>query len=71
MQWLAHALPPAYVFESLRALVHGQTVSFLPLFTGIALAAIYILLAVWIFKRVYRHAVRSGLIARYSAETVS
>jgi ABC-2 type transport system permease protein len=71
MQWIAHALPPAYVFESLRALVHGQAVSFMPLFTGIGLACFYILLAVWIFKRVYRHAVRSGLIARYSAETVS
>ena len=35
------------------------------------LAALYIVLACWIFARTYRHAVRTGLIARYSAETVS
>ena len=27
--------------------------------------------ACWFFTRMYRHAVRSGLIARYSAESVS
>ena len=31
----------------------------------------YIALAVVIFRRVHRHAVRTGLIARYSAESVS
>ena len=36
-----------------------------------ALAVLYVLLASWIFSRVHRHAVRTGLIARYSAETVS
>jgi ABC-2 type transport system permease protein len=30
-----------------------------------------VLLAGWCFTRVYRHAVRTGLIARYSAESVS
>ncbi len=30
-----------------------------------------ILLACWFFTRVYRYAVRTGLIARYSAETLS
>jgi ABC-2 type transport system permease protein len=32
---------------------------------------LYILLAGWYFTRIYRHAVRTGLIARYSAETAS
>jgi ABC-2 type transport system permease protein len=30
-----------------------------------------VVLACWIFSRVYRHSVRTGLIARYSAETVT
>jgi ABC-2 type transport system permease protein len=37
----------------------------------VGLAVLYILLACWFFTRVYRHAVRTGLIARYSAESVS
>ena len=37
---------------------------------GRCLAVGYILLAGWFFTRVYRHAVRTGLIARYSAETL-
>ncbi len=38
---------------------------------GAALAGAYLLCACVVFSRVYRGAVRSGLIARYSAETVS
>ena len=38
---------------------------------GVGLALLYILLACWFFTRVYRYAVRTGLIARYSAESVS
>ena len=32
---------------------------------------LYILLACWLFTRLYRYAVRSGLLARYSAESMS
>jgi ABC-2 type transport system permease protein len=71
MQALAHILPPSYVFEGVRGIVAGREVSISALAWGIALAAVYIVLASWFFTRVYRHAVRTGLIARYSAETVS
>ena len=37
---------------------------------AIALALLGVLIACMIFYRIYRHAVRTGLIARYSAETV-
>jgi ABC-2 type transport system permease protein len=37
---------------------------------GAGLAALDILLAGWICNRVCRHAVRTGLIARYSVESV-
>lgn len=71
MQYLAHLLPPSYVFEGVRQVVSGHTVSGVALAGGASLAAIDLVLACWFFLRIYRHAVRTGLIARYSAESVS
>jgi ABC-2 type transport system permease protein len=71
MQYISLALPPSYVFEGMRAIVSGTSSSPRGLIVGAALAVLYILLACWFFARVYRHAVRTGLIARYSAETLS
>jgi ABC-2 type transport system permease protein len=71
MQGIAHALPPSYVFEGMRAIVGGGEFSGASLFGGAALALLYIALAYGFFARVHRHAVRSGLFARYSAETVN
>jgi ABC-2 type transport system permease protein len=71
MQGIAWILPPAYVFEGLRATIAGRDASPGALLIGGSLAVVYILLACWIFVRTYRHAVRSGLIARYSAESLS
>jgi ABC-2 type transport system permease protein len=71
MQLVARLLPPAYVFEGMRAIVMGGTVSRSSLAIGGVLAVIDVLLASVFFTRVYRHAVRTGLIARYSAESVS
>ena len=71
MQYVAAVLPPSYVFEGLRAIVTGGAWSVSTLWIGAALAIIDVLLACWFFVWVYRHAVRTGLIARYSAETVS
>ncbi len=70
MQWLARLLPPSYVFEGMRAVVAGHDFNGALLAIAFALAIAYIVLAYWIFARVYRHAVQTGLIARYSAETV-
>ncbi len=71
LQYVAHALPPSYVFEGLRGVITGKAVSIAALAGGAALALVYVLLACWFFLRMYQHAVRTGLIARYSAETVS
>jgi ABC-2 type transport system permease protein len=71
MQNVALLLPPAHVFEGMRAIVLGQPVSAGALAAGALLAILYILLAAALFTRVYRYAVRTGLIARYSAESVS
>ena len=71
MQYLSYVLPPSYVFENLRVVVSGGAASATALVWSIVLAAVYVLGACLIFARVYRHSVRTGLVARYSAETVS
>lgn len=71
MQGISYLLPPTYVFEGMRAIVMGGTVSLMHLLLGIALVILDILAACWFFARIYRFAVRTGLIARYSAESVS
>ena len=71
MRVIARLLPPSYVFEGMRAIVLRQPFHAASLAVGIALSIAAVLLACWIFVRVYRHAVRSGLIARYSAESLS
>ncbi|HWR16114.1 MAG TPA: ABC transporter permease [Terriglobales bacterium] len=71
MQAFSRILPPAYVFEGVRAIVAGKEVPLAPLFFGIALSLVYVLLASLLFARMYKHSVRTGLIARYSAESVS
>jgi ABC-2 type transport system permease protein len=71
MRLISHILPPSYVFEGMRAIVSGGTASEAGLLCSGCLAVLYVLLASWFFTRMYRHAVRTGLIARYSAETVS
>ena len=70
MRGLARALPPSYVFEGMRAIVAGGEASWASLVWGALLAAVYVLLACWLFMRVHKHVVRTGLLARYSAETV-
>ena len=71
MQWFARILPPSYVFEGMRAVVSGHAFNGACLAAAFLLALAYIVFAYWIFARVFRHAVQTGLIARYSAETVS
>jgi len=71
MQRVAHLLPPAAVFEAMRAIVSGREVSAAALLRSGALALAYLVAACWLFTAVYRRAVRTGLIARYSAESIS
>jgi ABC-2 type transport system permease protein len=71
MQLIARLLPPSYVFEGMRAIVLGRPFQLSSLAWGAALSGVAVVLACIIFTRVYRHAVRTGLIARYSAETLS
>ncbi|MDP2709264.1 MAG: ABC transporter permease [bacterium] len=74
LQIVAHGLPPAYVFESMRAIVisgaplYGQLSS---LAGGFGLAVIYLAAAYFFFIYIYRLVLRRGLITRFSAETSS
>ncbi len=70
MQAVARLLPPSHVFEGLRAVVAGGAPHGAALLWGALLAALYVVLASWVFVRVHRNAVRTGLLARYSAESV-
>jgi ABC-2 type transport system permease protein len=71
MQTVARLLPPSYVFEELRRIIGGGTVALGPLLCGGGLVVVEVALACWFFKGVYTRAVRTGLLARYSAETLS
>lgn len=71
MQAIGRCLPPSYVFEGMRSVVLHQGISVAGLAIGTALALLQIVAGAWFFAHVHRRALRSGLIARYSAESVS
>jgi ABC-2 type transport system permease protein len=71
MQAVSAILPPSYVFESMRAIVAGHPAPWDRLALGGGLAVLYLAGACALFGAVYRYAIRTGLIARYSAESVS
>jgi len=71
MQVVSWLLPPSWVFEAQRTLIAGGSPSWPALGGAALLALVDVILAGWVFARVYRYAVRTGLIARYSAESVS
>jgi ABC-2 type transport system permease protein len=71
MRDVGHLLPPSYVFEGMRGLISGQPFSGVTLLLGGGLALLQVILAGYFFARVFRYTVRTGLLARYSAESVS
>ena len=70
MQAVARFLPPSYVFEGMRAILAGKAAAWPQLAAAAGLVLLYLVLAFLLFSRVYRYAMRTGLIARYSAESV-
>lgn len=70
MQAVGVVLPPTYIFEGMRAIVSGGTMPLNRLLISGVLVVVYLAVACWCFRRTYQHAVRSGLIARYSAENL-
>ena len=71
VQAIAFLLPPSHVFEGVRAIVAGRAAPWDRLALGCGLALAYLAAACLYFLWVYRYVIRTGLVARYSAETVS
>ncbi len=74
MQGVARIVPASYVFEGMRAVMVGTPGQYRPgvaLAWGTVLSLVYLAGSAWLFTSTYRRAVRTGLIARYSSETVS
>jgi len=71
MRCVSYALPPSYVFEALRGIIALRSVPAISIVGSICLALVYIFLAYFFFKKTYQSTLKSGLIARYSAENIS
>ncbi len=71
MQWIGYALPPSYVFEAMRGIVIEGSFPVEALVWSVTLACGYLLAAVAVFGATFRYAVRTGLLARYSAESAA
>src|SRR3989344_3392980 len=71
MQVIAYVLPPSYVLEGARTVLSGGARSNSIAIFSVLLSMLYIFLAYVFFLLVYRKAVRTGLLARYSAENAS
>lgn len=71
MQHVAQGVAPAYVFEALRQRLDGAAWVWTPWLISLPLAMGYLAIAYGLFALTYRYAVRVGLIARYSAESVN
>ncbi len=71
MQIIGRLLPPSYIFQGMRSIIAGYHAHASQLWMAVGLDLIYLLLAYATFVRTYKYAVRTGLIARYSAESVA
>ena len=71
MRAISHALAPSYVFEGVRQVAAGHGAPLDKLALGGGLSVLYLVLACAFFAAVHRYAIRTGLIARYSAESVT
>jgi ABC-2 type transport system permease protein len=70
MRAISKLLPPSYIFEGIRTILGGGAVPYSDLALALGLVIVDVLAACGIFAFTYRFAVRTGLIARYSAESV-
>jgi ABC-2 type transport system permease protein len=60
LQMLSHALPPTYVFESMKSLISGGGLHAENLLIASALTALYGLIVAFVFWRAYQSARRRG-----------
>lgn len=65
-RWLSQILPPAHVFEGMRAVLAGQPVPWGTLGMTFALDAVYIVLGLWFVRRMWETLRARGLVTRYA-----
>lgn len=70
MQVISRILPASYVFELLRQIVLRQPLNYANLIISFVLVFIYLAFFSWIFYLIYINSLKTGRIARYSAENV-
>ncbi len=70
MQYISSILPPSYVFDGMRMIISQGSAPPQLFIYGLLLVILHVLLASAFFAWVYNGAIRSGLLARYSAENV-
>lgn len=70
MQIISRLIPASYVFESFRSLLAGSGFSAglaVNLLIGAGLSLVYLALTYWFFVRIYKHNLKTGGLARFSA----
>ena len=73
MRVISYCIPPAYVFESMRAILTSGTFPdnlFFNLVIGALLAIAYLVATCFFFIHIYHNNLQSGSIARFNAETL-
>src|ERR671922_89660 len=65
-RWIAAVLPPAHIFEGMRAVVAGEPAPWEHLAAAFALNAAYLVAAVWFVKRMLAFLRARGLVTRYA-----
>jgi len=70
LQMVSKALPPSYVFESIRMIIAGNYNIWGNLSAAFLLALVYLFVTYLIFLRVYYRNLKTGAITRFNAEAV-
>jgi ABC-2 type transport system permease protein len=71
LQSLSLIFPLSHAFEGIRSVLTNGKFPVEKLVIGSLLSLFYLWLAILFFQRVYRYAIKNGLIAKYAAESVS
>ncbi len=64
LQWIACALPPAHIFEGMRASLAGEAFSWGQMVLALGLSVFYLMLAGWLFARTMVAVRERGLLVK-------
>ncbi|MBI2623527.1 MAG: ABC transporter permease [Candidatus Liptonbacteria bacterium] len=64
IQWISYLLPPTYVFEGMRAVIATGTLPFATLGYALLNNAIYLILVLWFFYRMFARVKEKGLLLK-------